>query len=185
MSQISPFGDLGPCEIEWDDRTITAIHEDGAVFRLVMSTADIKEGAYGTSVVDMVGTGYEQCEVEVPFTRITFGNLQRLVPGSSLSGNNSLTASGGVIGHAGTMVGTPLYDLSHELIVKRIVNGVAEADGTNWLHIFKTFPIPRFDIPFNVAGQRGFIVLFKAFPLQVASSAADPIGATWRIGGTK
>ncbi len=173
---ISPFGDLGPCEVEWNDTTITAIHEDGAVFRLAMSSADIKEGAYGTSIVDSVGTGYEQCEVEVPFTRVTFTNLQKLIPGSSLSGSTE------VMGHAKTIVGTPLYDLSKELIVKRIVNGIADTDTSRWLHLFKTYPIPRFDIPYNISGQRGFIVVFKAFPLQ-AASGNDPIGATWRIGG--
>ena len=83
------------------------------------------------------------------------------------------------------MIGTSLYDLSYELIVKRIENGIAEATGHNWLHLFKTYPIPRFDIPWKAAdGQRGFMVIFKAFPLQVASGK-DKIGATWRIGGDK
>lgn len=174
---ISPFGDLGPCEIEWNNTTITAIHDDGASFRLTMSVADIKEGAYGTSIVDQVGTGYEQCEVEVPFTRVTFANLQKLIPGSSLSGSLA------VMGHGGTIVGTSLFALSAELIVKRITGGIADTDQSRWLHLFKTYPIPRFDIPFNVSGQRGFMVLFKAFPLQTATTVGDPIGATWRIGG--
>jgi hypothetical protein len=175
---ISPFGDLGPCEIEWGGTTITAIHEDGASFRLTMSSVDIKEGAYGTSPVDSVGTGYDQCEVEVPFTRVTYGNLQKLIPGSSMSSSYDIT------GHAKSIVGTPLYDLSKELIVKRIVNGIADTDTKRWLHLFMTYPIPRFDIPYNISGQRGFMVLFKVFPLQSASGN-DPIGATWRIGGAQ
>jgi hypothetical protein len=176
---VGPFGDLGPCEIEWNDTTITAIHEDGAEFNLTMGTADIKEGAFGASIVDKVATGYELCEVKAPFTRLTYANLQKLIPGSSVSGSYA------VRGHGGNMVGTSLYDLSYELIVKRIVNGVADTTGHYWLHLFKTYPIPNFNIPFRFAdGQRGFMVTFPAFPLQAASNM-DAIGATWRIGGDK
>jgi len=179
---LGPFGDIGPCQIEWNDIVITSIHEDGATFRCTMNTAPVKEAEYGVAEIDSVGTGYDPVEFEAPFTRVTFGNLQRLLPGSSISGGS--LASGAVTAHAGTKVGTPLYDLSHELIVKRIVNGIVDSDTKRWLHIFKTYPIPRFDIPYNLSGQRAFMVLFKAYPLQVASGN-DPIGATWRVGGAE
>lgn len=179
---LGPFGDIGPCQVEWNDIVITSIHEDGATFRCTMNTADVKEAEYGTGVVDSVATGYEPVEFEAPFTRTTFGNLQRLLPGSSISGGS--LASGAITAHAGTMVGTPLYDLSKELIVKRIVNGIVDTDTKRWLHLFKTYPIPRFDIPYNLSGQRGFMVLFKVFPRQTAGGN-DPIGATWRIGGAQ
>ena len=180
---IGPFGDIGPCQLSWYGWTITSIHEDGANFRVAMSTADVHEAEYGTGAVDSVATGYEQCEFEAPFTRITFGNLQRLTPGSSLSGG-SITTTGAVTGHGSTAVGRTLYSASHELIVKRIVDGVTDTDTQRWLHLFKTYPIPRYDLVWTLEGQRAFMVLFKVFPLQ-AAVGNDKIGSTWRAGGAE
>lgn len=178
---LGPFGDIGPCQLNWNAWAITSIHEDGCTFRCTMNTAPVKEAEYGLAEVDSVATGYEPVEFESPFTRITFGNLQRLLPGSDISGGS--IASGIVTLQAGAKVGTPLYDLSHELIVKRIVNGIVDTDTKRWLHLFKAYPIPRFDIPFNLSGQRAFMVLWKVYPLQAAGAGDDKVGATWRVGG--
>jgi hypothetical protein len=105
---ISPFGDIGPCQLNWYTTAIASLLEDGASFRLAMSTADVKEAEYGNTIVDSIGTGYEQVEFEAPFTRLTFTNLQKLIPGSSISGGSLH-----VTGHGSTIVGTSLYALSH------------------------------------------------------------------------
>lgn len=165
MGQMGPFGDLGPCQLNWNSVAIASLLE-GATFRYTVGIADIREAEHGVFCVDAVFTGVEVAEFMAPFTRTTYANLSTLLPGSTRSGEGSVTGSGsGAVEVYSNLVGTTLFDLSQELIVKRIVGGVPSTDTTRWLHIVKTYPIPQFEMLYNFAdGQRGFMVKFKVFP---------------------
>ena len=167
---LGPLGDIGPCQLNWNSFVITSV-QDGATFRHTTGFADVKEAEHGVTPVDAVFTGYDACEFEAPFTRITYANLTSLIPGASNSGGES-----GNIQVFSNRVGTTMYSSAQELIVKRIVNGVVDTEQKYWLHFPKTYPVPLFDVPYTVDGQRGFMVLFKVFP-----NATDN-NMTWHIG---
>lgn len=165
---IGPLGDVGPCQIDWNSTAITSVME-AATFRYTMGFVDVKEAEHGVCAVDAVFQGTEVAEFECPLTRVTYGNLASLIPGATQSGGES-----GNIEVFSNRVGTSMYDSAQELIVKRIIDGAVTAAQDNWLHIVKTYPVPQFDIPYNLDGQRAFMVLFKAFP--------DSTGLIWHVG---
>jgi len=165
---IGPLGDIGPCQIYWG-AAITSVLE-GATFRFNMTYSDVKEAEHGDAPVDAVFRGYDACEFECPMTRITYAHLASLIPGASQSGGES-----GNIQVFSNRVGATMYDSAAELIVKRLVNGVVDTEQKYWLHIPKAYPVPQFDIPYNLDGQRAFMVLFKGFPDATT-------GLTWHVG---
>ena len=174
MADLGPLGDVGPCQLNWaaggTPTAIASIHEGGATFRFAMGFTDVHEAEHGVTPVDAVFTGFEQVEFEAPFTRITYANLAIIIPGSTQSGGES-----GNVEVYCNRVGTPMYDSAQELIVKRIVNGVVDTEQKHWLHLPKSYPVPQFDIPYTLDGQRAFMVLFKVFPDATS-------GLTWHIG---
>ena len=158
---LGPLGDVGPCQLWWGDTPAAiASVQDGATFRYSMSVADVKEAEHGMCAVDGVFQGCDAVEFEAPFTRVTYANLTSLIPGASNSGGES-----GNIQVFNNRVGTTMYSSAYELIVKRIVNGVVDTSQQYWLHFPKAYPIPQFDVPYTLDGQRGFMVLFKVFPV--------------------
>lgn len=169
---MSLVGDIGPCIVQWNSETVATVHEDGARFRHSVETADVKEAMHGNAPVDSVIIGFGPAEFECPFTRITWADLARMMPGGSHSG---VSGSGTLLVRS-RVTGTTLYSLAQELIVKRIVGGIADTDASRWLHIPKAYPIPNFDIPYNLTDQRGFMVTFKAFP------DADDSDLVWHVG---
>lgn len=172
MSQMGPFGDLGPCIISWGGTDIT--EADSAIFRCTFTSEFVYDAAHGSMPVDGVFTGMEPVEVEVPFTRTSYANLTTVLPGSTFSGSGY----SGAVEVRSNRVGTTMYGDADELIVKRIVNGIADTDETKWLHVFKTYPIPNFEVQYDLNNQRVFTVTFKAFPDQ------DTNDQVWRIGDT-
>ena len=165
---IGPLGDIGPCQIYWGG-AITSVLE-GATFRFTMEYADVKEAEHGVTAVDSVFKGFGACEFECPLTRITYANLATIIPGASNSGGES-----GSMSVWSNRVGTTMYSSAAELIVKRLVNGVVDTEQQYWLHLPKTYPVPQFDIPYDLDTQRGFMVLFKGFPVTAS-------GLTWHVG---
>ena len=169
---LGPFGDIGPCQIYWNDTAIASLLEGGATFRFTGSVSpDVKEAEFGNTPLDGTFTGYEQVEFEAPFTRLTYANLAKIIPGGSNSGGES----GNVAVFAHQIVGASLVGAASELIVKRIVSGVVDTSQKYWLHIPLAYPIPQFDIPYNLNDQRGFMVLFKCY-------ANETTGLVWHVG---
>ena len=132
---------------------------------------DVKEAEFGNTPLDGTFTGYDQVEFEAPFTRLTYANLATVIPGASNSGGES----GNVVVYANAIVGQSLVAVAQELIVKRIVLGVVDTVQKRWLHLPLAYPIPQFDIPYNLNDQRGFMVLFKVY-------ANESTGVVWHIG---
>lgn len=152
---LGPARDLGPCIIEWGATDLGAYWED-VRFKFETGSADVFEAAMGNMPVDAVFTGASVVEVTVPFTRITLANLALIIPGGSVSG------SSGVVVYDN--VGTSMYDLAKPLFIKPVVNGVAVVNG-NWLKIEKTYPIPNYDLAYNLKDQRVYPTTFKCFPV--------------------
>ena len=155
---VGPLRDLAPCAIDWSGSAITSVKE-GAIFKTEFDFADIFEAEHGKCAVDAIYTGISMCTFEAPMTRLTYANLAKLIPGASNSGGES-----GNVKVWNKNVGTSLYTGAQELIVKRIVAGVADTVQQYWLHFPKAAMVPRFDIPYNLDEQAGFLVVFKCFP---------------------
>jgi len=155
---LSPLGDLGPAIISWSGTDLP--QQFGQVsFRHSETSSPVVEGAGGTASVDIIHTGCGPCEVDIPATRATYAQLAALLPGGSNSGGES----GNVLAF-NNRVGLSKYSNAAELIVKRIVNGIADTDRTKWLHIPKAYPEPHFDVPYDLDNQRAFLVTFQGMP---------------------
>uniref|UniRef100_A0A6M3JWB5 Uncharacterized protein n=1 Tax=viral metagenome TaxID=1070528 RepID=A0A6M3JWB5_9ZZZZ len=155
---MGPLGDLGPVTVTYNNVDLGSYFET-VRFRFSETSADVKEALHGQAAVDAVLTGHGPVEVDVPFTRQTYANLMKVLPGGSNSGGES-----GNIKVKNRTVGTTMYANSYELILKRVVAGVADTLQQYWLHFPKAFPVPHFDVPFDNGTQRAFLVTFKAFP---------------------
>lgn len=152
---LGPSRDLGPCIIEWGTTDLGAYWEE-VRFKFETGFADVFEAVMGNMPVDSVFTGASNVEVTVPFTRITLANLASIIPGGSASG------SSGVVVYD-NQVGLSMYSLAKPLFIKPTTNGVAAVNGC-WLKIEKTYPIPNYDLAYNLKDQRVYPTTFKCFP---------------------
>jgi hypothetical protein len=152
---MGPARDLGPCILAWGADTLGPYWEE-VRFKFDVRYAEVFESTFGAHAVDAVFTGVGECELTVPFTRVTLAQLTALIAGASTSGSSGVVVKD-------NMIGTTMYDLSKPLFVKPIVAGVAVANGS-WLRIDHAYPIPSFDIAYNNKDQRVYNVMFKAFP---------------------
>ena len=156
---MGPTRDLGPAIVAWGATTISEIFEE---VRLTLTGADpgeVFEAIHGSTPVDHVMTGYSACSVTVPATRIALATLALLLPGG--------TNSGGASGFVGIKplgaVGLSMYDLGKPLFIKPIVAGVAAANG-QWMRLERAYPVPNFDVAFNLKDQRVYGLTFRAHP---------------------
>lgn len=166
-----PVGDIGPCEIVWGYGESSAIYlgEYFGGVKLTMETGvqDVKEASKGEAAVDAVFTG-SIMSLEVPMTRSTLEQL------------NEVLLAGGIQGH-GTReylkilnaIGCDLYSLARALVIKPICGNVVSTDCSEWIHIFKAYPVPAMDLTFDVSTQRTFPVKFKIFVSQESGEVGE------------
>lgn len=158
---LGPTRDLGPCIVDWGATTIAEIFDE-VRWTLTGESEPVMEMLYGATPVDEVFLGYSACEITVPATRIALATLATLLPG----GTNSGGAAGDVemiVAGTGAEVGRSMYDNGLPLFVKPIVDGIAAANG-KWLRLEHTYPVPNFDVGFNLRDQRTYGLTFKACP---------------------
>lgn len=158
---LGPTRDLGPAIVEWGATNIAEIFDE-VRWTLTGESADVFEMIYGATPVDGVFLGYSANEITVPATRIALSTLATLLPG----GTNSGGASGAVemkVAGTGAELGRSMYDNGLPLFVKAIVDGIAVANG-KWLRLEHTYPVPNFDVVFNLRDQRVYGLTFKAYP---------------------
>lgn len=169
-----PTKDLGPCIITWGGTALGSTH-GGVRFTFTEEDADVFEDQLGTSPVDKIHVGNE-CQVEVPLTRMQLSTLSSLLAGASGSGTDSDTVC------VKADVGTSRYDRAAELILQPVAaNGVADSDTDLYLHIFKASPVAQFELPYDNSGQRTYKVVFTGFPDRSGSGALYRI---WQIGAS-
>ena len=151
-----PTRDLGPAIVDWGSNNIAELFGD---VRLTLTGADpaqVFEALHGATPVDSIVMGYSACEITIPATRITQARLAEILPGGTVS-------TSGVCIDVTTIVGVSMYDNGLPLFVKPIVAGVAAPNGT-WMRLERTYPVPNFDVVFNLTDQRVYGITFKAHP---------------------
>jgi len=155
--------DIGPAVIQWGTTEIAEIFEEVRLTLNAEDPAAVTEALRGATPVDHVLMGYSECSVTVPATRILRATLATILPGGSSSGGTS----GLVRIKPHLTVGLSMYDGSQPLFIRPIVNGVAETIGTSSGHCMRiehAYPVPKFDIAFNLKDQRTYAMVFYGHP---------------------
>lgn len=159
-----PFGpvrDLGPALVDWGETTIAEIWDE-IRWTLTGESAEVFEMLYGATPVDNIFLGYSACMITVPATRVALSVLATVLPGGTNSGGNS-GAVEMIVAGSGAEVGRSMYENGLPLLVKPIVDGNAVPNG-KWLRLEHAYPVPNFDVVFNLRDQRVYGLDFKACP---------------------
>ena len=155
----SPILDKGPCEIVWKYGESDAVYLGKTLgdVKLTMETAasDINEDQAGDAAVDAVLTG-SVISVEVPLTRLSADQLAEIL--------NTVESSGVI--PIENQIGCSLYDLAHALVIKPLCGNVVSVNPSEWVHLYKTYPVAGLDLTWNKDTQRIFPVKFKVFVSQ-------------------
>ena len=163
--------DLGPCAVNWDPALANLNLNPlfgGCHFRQEDLQVDVKEDEHGETPVDKVQIG-KMVEVDVPMSRSSISQLQYVIAGA-VGTATKLTVS--------NAVGGAVYANAKELILKPIVDGVADPDTETWLHILKAYPKTNLDQAYDNAGQKTTMVTFTGFPDQSTATLRQ----MWRYG---
>lgn len=152
--------DLGPAKVIIDPDGTTPVDlgdVNGSIeFKDEVKKKDIKTEAAGETAVDAVFTGRE-VTLKVPMTRAQLSLLAAVIPGSVLA-TSILTVS--------NKVGSPMYASAKKVTIKPIVDGVVSTTESEWLTIFKAFPVASPSWKYDASNQRVCDVTFYCFPSQ-------------------
>jgi hypothetical protein len=159
---MNPLGDLGPCAVIFGVDLGATL--GGVIFRHTEESTPVKEDQSGVSAINEIKVGYS-CEVEVPLTRSSLGQLSKVIGNSTYTGKAL---------RVGVAVGISLLENAKQLILKPIVNNIVSTDPTEWLTIHKAYPKVDLEVVYNSEGQRVYKCIFKVFP--------DENKQLWRIG---
>ena len=157
LGTMGPTRDLGPAIVDWGSDTLSEIFEE---VRLTLNSGEagqVFEAIHGSTPVDTIISGYSECSITVPATRVTYAILATLLPGGSASGNS------GVAILPSKVTGISMYDSGLPLLVKPIIAGVAADNGT-WMRLEHTYPQVNWDVVFNLRDQRVYGFTFHAHP---------------------
>jgi hypothetical protein len=166
-----PFGDLGPATVIWDvDGTPLDLGDTlgSTQFTDEPSYKEIRAETYGENPVDAVFVG-RKASLVVPLTRTALAKLEKVIP--------SLTVAGQVA-TAKASVGTQMYANAKKVTVKKVTDGAVSTTPTEWLTIFKAYPVTKSDWKFDSSNQRVCEVTFLCFPCQ----ESGVVGNIWKIG---
>jgi hypothetical protein len=155
----SLFGDKGPCEIVWGYGESDAAYLGktlGAV-KITEETgsSDINEDQAGDAAVDGVLLG-STIKVEVPLTRLSRAQLARVL---------NVTLDGHKV-PLENQVGCSLYTLAKAMVLKPLCGNVISTDPSEWIELYKTYPIAGLDLTFDKETQRTIPITFKVFVSQ-------------------
>jgi hypothetical protein len=159
-----PIKDMGPCEIVWGYGESGAMNLGpflgASTYKGETHVADILEERYGDAAVDaiMIGT---VATLELRMTRSTLDQL------------NEVLNAGGILGtppyeylKLKNQLGCEMYDIAKSVVIKPICEGVVSTDPSEWVEIYKAFPVPGWELTWDKATQRVFPILFKIFVSQ-------------------
>lgn len=163
----SPNKDLGPCGAYWN-----GVHVGptlgGIKFKDDLNSEDLFEDGHGKTPVDSVSVG-RITSVEVPMTRSSWAQLKAMIPGA-VGGVSNLEVY--------NSVGLDFLALAKALVLKPLVNNVASVIQSQWLTIYRAYPVAAVEFTYDNATQRGVKVLFKVYP----DDTSGNVGKTWRMG---
>lgn len=149
----SPMQDLGPCQVVFDSVDLGKTF-GGVKFRHTEESRPVREDQMGVTNVDELKVG-ASCEIEVPLTRASLGQLSKVIGNSTYTGTKL---------EVGVVVGESLLTHAKELILKPIIDSVVSTDSKTWLTVYKAYPRADLEVNFDYEGQRVYKVIFKAFP---------------------
>ena len=149
----SPIKDLGPCEVNFDGVSLGATM-GGVIFRHTEESRPVREDQQGVTNVDELKVG-ASCEIEVPLTRSSLGQLSKVIGNSTYTGTKL---------EVGVVVGESLLTHAKVLILKPIIDSVVSTDSSTWLTVYKAYPRADLELTYNYENQRVYKVIFKAFP---------------------
>lgn len=150
---MNPMRDLGPCQVVFNGVDLGKTM-GGVIFRHTEESRPVVEDQSGVTEVDLIKVG-ATCEVEVPLTRVSLGQLAVVTGGATYTGTRLRVA---------VPVGISLLSLAKTLVLKPYIDGEATTDSTKWLTIYKAYARADYEVVFNNEGQRIYKVVFKAFP---------------------
>lgn len=161
-----PIGDIGPVEITWgygeSDPINLAPFLGSVSLKMTDSVKDVEEEAFGGAAVDAVLSGAVM-DLETPMTRSTLLQLEKVLLGV-LTGN-VLTLKG--------MTGCDMYSKAKTMVIKPVCDNVASINPAEWIELYKTYPLRAFDLKFDRASQRIFLVKWKVFISQDSATYGD------------
>ncbi len=176
LGTMGPSRDIGPAIVDWGATTISEIFEE---VRLTLTSADageVFEAIHGRTPVDSVCSGFSECSVTVPATRIALATFATVLADAG----TGLITEGATVNAVGitvsSLVGVSMYDSGLPLFIKPIVAGIAAVNGT-WMRLERTYPMPNYDVTFNLNDQRVYGLTFKAHP----EASLGP-GLLWHAG---
>lgn len=163
--------DMGPCEVVWKYGESDALNLGpflgATVFKGETSVSDIQEERYGDAAVDaiMIGT---VATLELRMTRSTLDQL------------NEVLNAGGVLGSGDyeyiklkNQLGCEMYDLAQAVVIKPICDNIVSTDPSEWVHIYKAFPVPGWELTWDRSTQRVFPIKFKIFVSQESGEEGE------------
>lgn len=166
---------IGPCAVIFDPApgtpvTLDVHTEEGATFESELFASQVKTAQAGEVPVSEVTKGRNgKLTVQVFETDLT--KLAAMIKGASVAGSKLTVLND---------VGSDLYALAKEVIVKPVANGAISTTAAEWLHILKTYPKAKPVWKYNANGQRYVEVVFEGYP----SKDSGYVGVVWMTGKT-
>ena len=152
-----PFGDVGPCEVIWDygesGAMLLGVTLGGVNLKMETETVDINEDQAGFAAVDAVFTG-SVISLDCIFSRSTLEQIEAMLQG---------TIEDGQVLPILNRVGCDMYDDAKAIVLKPLCGNVVSTDPAEWIHLYHCYPIPGFDLMFDVDTQRTLPITFKVF----------------------
>ena len=176
--------DMGPCEIVWmygESGAITLGPFLGATtYKGVTGVKDIQEERYGEAAVDAIMTG-TVATLEFRMTRSTLDQLDTVF--------NPVTT--GIVTESPcdymvmkNQLGCEMYDVAYPVVIKPICDNAVSILPSEWVEIYRAYPVPGWELTWDRSTQRVFPVLFKIFVSQESGQEGEfgtlgmPAGST-------
>lgn len=162
-----PIRDMGPCEVVWGYGESAAMNLGpflgATLYKGETHISDILEERYGDAAVDaiMIGT---VATIELRMTRSTLAQLSEVLSAGYLSGQ-VLTLK--------NQLGCEMYDIAKAVVIKPICDNAVSTEPSEWVHIYKAFPVPGWDLTWDKSTQRVFPILFKVFVSQESGQEGE------------
>jgi len=166
-----PIKDMGPCEIVWgygESGAITLGPFLGATtYKGETEVQRIYEERFGAAAVDAIMTG-------------TVATLELRMTRSTLEQLNEVLNAGGILGSSPheyiklkNQLGCEMYDLAKAIVIKPICDNKVSDDPAEWVHIYKAFPIPGWELTWDKSTQRVFPIKFEIFVSQESGQEGE------------
>ena len=162
----TPIKDVGPCSFTLDGNELSPMF-GSVTLTSEQLVAPVKEDAQGDIDIDGVTMGVSGT-MTITMTRSTLAQLNNVIHGSVLA--TSLKIS--------NQVGEALYASAMQVLIKPLVNNVASVTAAEFITVHKAYPIHKFEITWDPATQRVFVVEFKIYP----DGTSGNVGQLWAMG---